>query len=390
MDPKDFQSSTAGKVIRAPRGCWTFIPFSLPPAIQWTSALISAVGAAERSLGRLDSLASTLPAPHLFVRPFMRREAVLSSRIEGTRASLGDIYIYEAGQLSFLEPATDVREVHDYVAAMDYGLERLDSLPVSLRFIREIHAVLMEGVRGEHLTPGEFRRSQNWIGPPGSTLESATFVPPPVDQMRAALDELEKYIHASSKLPRLVQAALIHYQFEAIHPFLDGNGRVGRLLIILLMLEWGLISRPWLYLSSFFEEHRTEYYDHLSSVSQSGEWENWLFFFLTGVDEQSVDTIDRIELLQRLRDEYHARLADERAASRLIRAVDVLFARPVLTIRQLEAAMGIPYRSAQRYVEKLELLGILRETTGRARNRLYQADEVLAALEKPRVTREDG
>lgn len=390
MDPKDFQSSTAGKVIRAPRGCWTFIPFSLPPAIQWTSALISAVGAAERSLGRLDSLASTLPAPHLFVRPFMRREAVLSSRIEGTRASLGDIYIYEAGQLSFLEPATDVREVHNYVAAMDYGLERLDSLPVSLRFIREIHAVLMEGVRGEHLTPGEFRRSQNWIGPPGSTLESATFVPPPVDQMRAALDELEKYIHASSKLPRLVQAALIHYQFEAIHPFLDGNGRVGRLLIILLMLEWGLISRPWLYLSSFFEEHRTEYYDHLSSVSQSGEWENWLFFFLTGVDEQSVDTIDRIELLQRLRDEYHARLADERAASRLIRAVDVLFARPVLTIRQLEAAMGIPYRSAQRYVEKLELLGILRETTGRARNRLYQADEVLAALEKPRVTREDG
>jgi Fic family protein len=381
MKPEDFQSSTAGKVIRSPKGYWTFIPNPLPPNIQWSSSLISAVGAAERALGKLDSLANTLPSPHILVRPFIRREAVLSSRIEGTRASLNDVYIYEATQLSYLEPTTDVREVHNYVKALDFGLKRLRSLPVSLRLIREMHAELMKGVRGEHLTPGEFRRSQNWIGPPGSTLESARFIPPPVEEMHSALGDLEKYIHASSDLPSLVQAALIHYQFEAIHPFLDGNGRIGRLLIILLLVEWGLLSQPWLYLSVYFEEHRSAYYDHLLAVSQQGDWEDWLGFFLDGVQRQSEDAIVRIEHLQHLRREYQTLLEHERAAVRLMQSVDVLFERPILSIRQLEAAMGVPYRSAQRYIEKLEELGVVREVTGRARNRLYQADEILAALE---------
>ncbi|MGB2894672.1 MAG: Fic/DOC family N-terminal domain-containing protein [Anaerolineales bacterium] len=380
MNPEDFKTSTAGRVIRTPRGYWTFIPNPLPPNIRWSSSLISAVGVAERALGKLDSLANTLPSPHILVRPFIRREAVLSSRIEGTRASLNDVYVYEATQLSYLEPTSDAHEVHNYVRALDYGIERLGSLPVSLRLIREIHAVLMEGVRGEHLTPGEFRRSQNWIGPPGSTLESALFVPPPVDEMHAAQDDLEKYIHTSSDLPPLVQAALIHYQFEAIHPFLDGNGRIGRLLIILLLIEWSLLSQPWLYLSAFFETHRTAYYDHLLAVSQRGEWENWLAFFLEGIQDQSEDAVLRIERLQRLRLKYHLLLQKERAVDRLMQAIDVLFERPILGIRQMEAAMRIPYRSAQRYVEKLENLGILREVTGRARNRLYQADEILTVL----------
>lgn len=380
MNPEDFKTSTAGRVIRTPRGYWTFIPNPLPPNIRWSSSLISAVGVAERALGKLDSLANTLPSPHILVRPFIRREAVLSSRIEGTRASLNDVYVYEATQLSYLEPTSDAHEVHNYVRALDYGIERLGSLPVSLRLIREIHAVLMEGVRGEHLTPGEFRRSQNWIGPPGSTLESALFVPPPVDEMHAAQDDLEKYIHTSSDLPPLVQAALIHYQFEAIHPFLDGNGRIGRLLIILLLIEWSLLSQPWLYLSAFFETHRTAYYDHLLAVSQRGEWENWLAFFLEGIQDQSEDAVLRIERLQRLRLKYHLLLQKERAVDRLMQAIDVLFERPILGIRQMEAAMSIPYRSAQRYVEKLENLGILREVTGRARNRLYQADEILTVL----------
>lgn len=381
MKPEDFKTSTAGKVIRTSRGYWTFIPNPLPPNIQWSSSLISAVGAAERALGRLDSLANTLPSPRILVRPFIRREAVLSSRIEGTRASLNDVYVFEASQLSYLEPKTDVREVHNYVKALDFAIERLRSLPVSLRLMREMHAELMEGVRGEHLTPGEFRRSQNWIGPPGSTIESARFVPPPVEEMHSALNDLEKYIHASSDLPPLVQAALIHYQFEAIHPFLDGNGRIGRLLIILLLIEWGLLSQPWLYLSAYFEVHRVAYYDHLLAVSQRGEWEDWLAFFLEGVRDQSDDAIVRIEHLQHLRREYQTLLEDERAAERLMRAVDVLFERPILSIRQLEDAMQIPYRSAQRYIEKLEQLGVVREVTGRARNRLYQADEILSALE---------
>lgn len=381
MDPKDFQSSTAGKVIRNPKGYWTFIPNPLPPIIQWSPSLISAVGIAERSLSKLDTLANTLPSPHILVRPFMRREAVLSSRIEGTRASLGDVYVYEAAQLSFLEPASDVREVHNYVKALDYGLERLGSFPVSLRLIRELHAALMDGVRGEHLTPGEFRRSQNWVGPPGSTLETARFVPPPVDDMHPAVDDLEKYIHAPSELPSLVQAALIHYQFEAIHPFLDGNGRIGRLLIMLLLIERGLLSQPWLYLSAYFEMQRTAYYDNLLVVSQRGDWENWLSFFLEGIRDQSADAVLCINRLQHLRSTYHERLRDERAAERLMQATDVLFERPILSIRQLELAMKIPYRSAQRYVEKLEQLGILQEVTGRARNRLYLADEVLSALD---------
>jgi Fic family protein len=381
MKPKDFNATTAGKVIRTPRGYWTFVPNPLPPIIRWSSALTSAVGAAERALGKLDSLANTLPLPHILVRPFIRREAVLSSRIEGTRASLNDVYLYEAAQLSYLEPTTDVREVHNYVNALDYGIERLGFLPVSLRLMREIHAELLEGVRGEHLTPGEFRRSQNWIGPPGSTLESARFVPPPVEEMHSALDDLEKYIHASSDLPPLVQAALIHYQFEAIHPFLDGNGRIGRLLIILLLIEWGLLSQPWLYLSAYFEDHRTAYYDHLLAISQRGDWEDWLAFFLEGVQDQAEDAIVRIERLQHLRQNYLALLQGERAAERLMQVVDVLFEHPILSIRQLEAAMGVPYRSTQRYIEKLEQIGIVREATGRARNRLYQAEAILRALE---------
>jgi len=381
MKPEDFKTTAAGEVIQSRKGYWTFIPDLLPPSMRWSSSLISAVGTAERALGKLDSLASTLPSPHILVRPFVRREAVLSSRIEGTRASLNDIYIYDATQLSYLESTTDVREVHNYIKAMDYGIERLSSLPVSLRLIREMHAVLMEGVRGEHLTPSEFRRSQNWIGPPGSTLESARFVPPPVDEMHKALDELEKFIHASSDLPSLVQAALIHYQFEAIHPFLDGNGRIGRLLIILLITERGLLSHPWLYLSAYFEAYRKEYYDHLLTVSQTGAWEAWLDFFLKGIHVQSEDAVAQIQLLQQTRHTYHELVKNERAADRLMQAIDVLLERPILSIRQLEGGMDIPYRSAQRYIEKLEQLGILREVTGRARNRVYQANAILSILE---------
>jgi Fic family protein len=287
MDPNNFSSASPGRVLRTAKGYWAFIPDSLPPSIEWSTTLISTLGEAERNLGRLASLADTLPSPHILVQPFIRREAVLSSRIEGTHASLTDLYRYESAQNSFFEEASDVREVHNYVRALDYGLERSKKLPVSLRLVREMHGILMQGVRGEHLTPGEFRRSQNWIGPPGSTIESATIVPPPVDEMHQSMDALEKFIHAPSDIPQLARAGLIHYQFEAVHPFLDSNGRVGRLLIILLLIEWGLLSQPLLYLSAFFEAHRLDYYDRLLAVSQRGEWENWLLFFLKGISSQS-------------------------------------------------------------------------------------------------------
>ncbi len=382
MDPNDFSSMSPGRVLRTTKGYWAFIPNPLPPLIKWSTTLISALGEAERNLGRLAGLADMLPSPHILVRPFIRREAVLSSRIEGTRASLVDLYHFESAQLSFFEDTSDVRDVHNYVRALDYGLERSKTLPVSLRLIREMHGILMEGVRGEHLTPGEFRRSQNWIGPPGSTIETATIVPPPIDEMHQALDALEKFIHAPSDIPQLVSAGLIHYQFEAIHPFLDGNGRVGRLLVILLLIEWGLISQPMLYLSAFFEAYRLDYYNRLLAVSQRGEWENWLLFFLKGISSQSLDAITRIERLEQLRNAYRERLRTERAAARLLQTIDVLFERPILNIRQLEAALGVPYRTAQRYVERLEEIGILREVTGHARNRIYRADEILEVLEE--------
>lgn len=345
--------------------------------------MISALAEAERSLGELEGLAGALPSPHVLVRPFVRREAVRSSRIEGTRASLWDLYAYEAARLSFLEPGADVREVHNYVRALEHGLERLDSLPIGRQLIEEIHNELMTGVRGEHLTPGAFRKEQNWIGPPGSSLHTATYVPPPVEAMHAGLDALEAFLQAPSEIPPLVQAGLAHYQFEALHPFLDGNGRVGRLLVILLLVRWGLLSQPWLYLSAFFEAYRSDYYELLLGVSRRGDWQAWLTFFLRGVVSQARDAVRRIERLGRLRSAFQEQLEGERAAGRLMQAVDALFERPILNIRQLEAALGVPYRSAQRYVERLEALGILREVTGRARNRIYQADLILEALEEP-------
>jgi Fic family protein len=248
----------------------------LPSHIEFDRALVSALSDADRALGELAGLGRTLPNPNLLIRPFIRREAVLSSRIEGTQADAADLYAYEAKQLalplsSSAASDTDVREVFNYVRALEYGLERLSTLPVSLRLIREVHDVLMKGVRGEFATPGEFRRTQNWIVWPGCTLKDATYVPP-VAEMREALGDLEKYLYADDPLPPLIRLALIHYQFEAIQPFIDGNGRIGRLLISLLLINWNLQPVPLLYLSAYFERQRDAYYDHLLAVSERGNW----------------------------------------------------------------------------------------------------------------------
>jgi Fic family protein len=381
MKPIDFRSPNVGRAIRTRNGYWAFIPAPLPPVIDWSMPLVSALSDADRDLSRLTALAGNFPFPRLLTQPFMRREAVLSSRIEGTRASLTDLYHYESAQLTFLEPSDDVREVHNYVLALDYGLERLQSLPVSLRLIREIHARLMEGVRGGNLTPGKFRRSQNWIGPAGSTLETAAYVPPPVDEMQTALSDLERFIHSETDLPALARAGMIHYQFEAIHPFLDGNGRVGRLIIMLLFREWEILSQPLLNLSAYFEQYRQEYYDRLLAVSQRGQWEEWLRFFLRGISAQAQDSVVRMTRLQGLRTTYEDLVQADRNSVRMAAVIDFIFSRPILTIRQLEIALDIPYVAAKRYVEKLVDAGVLRETTGYARNRIFQASEIFKALE---------
>lgn len=381
MNPNDFRSPEAGQVILTQNGYHAFIPAPLPPNLIWSLPLISALSEAERDLSRLAALTGAFPFPRLLIQPFMRREAVLSSRIEGTRATLAELYTYESTQLSFLEPEEDVREVHNYVTALDYGLERLKALPISLRLIREIHEKLMHGARGGNLTPGEFRRTQNWIGPAGSTIMTATFVPPPVDEMNQALGDLEKFIHTGTDVPVLARAAMIHYQFEALHAFLDGNGRVGRLLMALLFTEWNILPQPLLNLSVYFERYRQEYYDNLLAVSRRGGWEAWLRFFLRGVSLQAQDSLLRMQRLEAIRTKYEPLVKSDRNSERMGAVLDFLFARPILSAKQLAENVGMPFKTARQYIEKLASAGILREVTGNARNQIYRADDIFGAMD---------
>jgi len=383
MKTTDFSKKAPGKVIKTLKGYWAFVPEPLPPDVAWSTKLMARLSKADRSLARLAEVGNAFPAPYVLARPFIRKEAVLSSQIEGTNTSFQELLTYEAGQLSLFGDIEQAKEVHNYVRALDYGLARLKKLPVSVRLIREIHGIVMEGVRGELMTPGEVRRSQNWIGRPGATIETARFVPPPVDEMHDGLKALEKFIHdENSDLPPLIRLGLIHYQFEAIHPFLDGNGRVGRLLITFLLVAWELLSQPLLYLSNYFEANRNEYYDRLLAVSQKGEWEEWLAFFLDGVHSQAEDASRRIYKMQQLRLAFRNKLASERNSERLEAVIDYLISSPITSISGAQNGLKLgSYRTAQRYIEKLQELGLVREVTGKGRDRIYLADEILRALE---------
>jgi Fic family protein len=366
-------------------GCWAFVPFPIPPKLDYGPPLVAALSEADRALGELAGLSRTLPNPYLLTRPFLRREAVLSSRIEGTRASLVDLFAFEVEPPLFgeQERRDDVQEVRNYVRALEHGMARLEDLPISQRLLREMHAVLMEEVRGQQRDPGEFRRMQNWIGPPGARLQEATYVPPPPAEIPTALSELERYIHGATKLPPLLDIALVHYQFEAIHPFLDGNGRIGRLLITLMLIERDLLPEPLLYLSAYFERHRGAYYDHLLAVSQKGEWEEWLLFFLRGVSVEARDASRRAGKLFELRETYRQRFQREGARPSLLTAVNHLFANPVTSIRELAEVLGVSFEAARRLVGSLEERGVLEEITGRRRNRMYAAREILQVLQGP-------
>jgi len=392
MDTEKFSKSPSGKIVKSGQGdtaYWSYIPNPLPPELAFDHELIRALSDADRSLGELAGLGRTMPNPHLLIRPFIRREAVLSSRIEGTETDITDLYAYEAGQLPLpgvehkhVPPESDVREVRNYVVALEYGIERLNTLPVCLRLMRELHEHLMKDVRGGHATPGEFRRSQNWIGPRGCTLNEATYVPPPVPDMQEALSRVEKYIHDDATLPPLVRIGLIHYQFESIHPFIDGNGRIGRLLISLLLANWKLLPQPLLYLSAYFEHHRQEYYDRLLAVSQSGAWREWLIFYLRGVAEQGQDAITRAKKLQDLQLEWRNRLLQARSSSVLLRLADLLFESPYITIPQAKDGLKTTYPSAQLSIQKLVKAKILRPLSKTAYGKMFVADEVLKIIDK--------
>jgi Fic family protein len=385
MRREDFSSEAPGRLVSVGEGRWAFVPAPLPPKLSYGPPLVAALSEADRAIGELAGLSRTLPNPYLLARPFLRREAVLSSRIEGTRASLVDLYSFEVEPPLFgeTERRDDVQEVRNYVRALEHGMARLEELPISQRLLREMHAVLMEGVRGQQRDPGEFRRILNWIGPPGAPLERARYVPPPPAEIPTALSSLERYIHGDTGLPPLLDIALVHYQFEAIHPFLDGNGRIGRLLITLMLIERDLLSEPLLYLSAFFERHRGAYYNHLLAVSQNGEWEAWLLFFLRGVSVEARDASLRAGNLFELRETYRERFQREGVRPSLLAAVNHLFANPVTSIHELAEVLGVTFEAARRLVGALEERGVLDEITGRRRNRVYAAREIVEVLQGP-------
>ena len=368
-------SSRAGRYITQPSGYRAFIPAPLPPqpALALGGELQGLLSAADRALGRLDGSVLTLPNPDLFVFMYVRKEAVLSSQIEGTQSSLQDLLAAEA-QLFEQTLPRDVDEVINYVRAMNHGLARLAELPVSVRLIREIHAELMRGVRGGRMQPGELRTSQNWIGPAGCTLSTATFVPPPHHAVPGALGDLETFLHASDDLPPLVKIALAHVQFETIHPFLDGNGRVGRLLITFLLTERGVLHKPVLYLSHYFRQHRQTYYEHLQAVRDQGAWEAWLAFFLRGVIEVAGEAAETARRILQLREQHRAAITAQlgRAAGNGHKVLESLFDRPIVAVNDVQKMTGTTYAAANSLVSRLVKLDVLSEMTGYARNRRFR------------------
>ena len=364
-----------------PKGAYSaFLPAPLPPLIEWTPGLLQALSDADRKIGQLAGEGHRLPNPHLLLRPFVRREAVLSSRIEGTQATLGELLAAEAGASVDRSPE-DLHEVGNYVLALEHGISRLSELPLCARLVRELHEKLMKDVRGGQAAPGKFRTIQNWIGRPGSSPATARFVPPPPEELENAIAAWERFIHGSD-LPPLVIAGLMHYQFEAIHPFLDGNGRVGRLLVTLFLIERKILPAPLLYLSAFFEASRRDYYDLLLGVSHRGEWSEWLQYFLNGVSVMSNDAIERSTRIVALLDGWRIKAADGKSDAPL-RLLGLLADNPFVTVTGVAEKLGLAFTTAQRSIKRLEQMGVLKQQGEARRGRVYCAQSILDVLEEP-------
>lgn len=358
-----------------------FHPAPLPPdpPIVFNEELLKLLSDADRSLGRLDGVTQMLPNLDLFLMMYVRKEAVFSSQIEGTQASLDDVVAYE-DEIGEAENPRDVEEVVNYITAMKVGLRRLKALPVSLRLIREIHHELMQGVRGKHKNPGEFRTTQNWIGPPGCSLNDALFVPPPPHELTQHMGALEKFLHSEDTIPALVKIGLAHAQFETIHPFLDGNGRLGRLLITFLLCEKEILAQPALYISHFFRRYKSEYYQCLQGIRETGDWEEWLRFFLRGVVDVSREASATASKIMEMREKHRALIGgslSSATAGGAFKLLEVLYQRPVVTINRASDIIERSYSNARKLVGELEFLGILHERTGQARNRRYVYAEYL-------------
>ena len=359
-----------------------FAPTTLPRELNLSPHLVWVLDNASRTVASLAAIGENMQNPHLLISPMMRREALLSSRIEGTIASLSDVLSHEAARKS--RPNDDVEEVINYVNALDLGISLLANVPISYRLVNDVHGVLLSGVRGQDKRPGEFRTIQVWIGAPGSSINNARFVPPPPDSLRDLFQDWEDFANADLEMPPLVKCALMHYQFEAIHPYRDGNGRIGRLLITLFLRDSGLLSNPLLYLSAYFERERQRYYDELFNVSATGDWERWLEYFLTGVRTESLDVVARIRKLRDLREVYRAELLGRRAAASESLLVDELFANPFITAPRASEILDMTPAGARRVLGRLESAGIVRIVSNR-RPQMYVAEEILEILDAPQA-----
>ena len=370
-----------GRYVKQSEGYRAFIPQALPvmPPIEIDGEMQALLSKADRALGRLDGSIQSLPNPDLFVFMYVRKEAVLSSQIEGTQASLGDVLEVEARMFDPRRP-DDVSEVLNYVAAMNHGLARLSEFPLCLRLVREIHEILMRGVRGQHATPGEFRRSQNWIGPPGIALNEATFVPPPPQDLAGLLGNFECYLHDEEQMPLLLKVGIAHAQFETLHPFIDGNGRVGRLLITFLLCEREALIKPVLYLSHFLKRHRQDYYDRLQAIRDRGEWETWLKFFLAGVASVANEATETARKIVDMREDHRQRLLDTlgRGAANGIRLLESLYLRPIISVADVRDFLGISHQAANTITHRLVDLELVREITGKTKHRRYRYEPYIA------------
>lgn len=382
FDPKDRLGERIRCSANSDEPYWALVPRVLPPPGLQLDDLQSLVEKASQSLGRLDGLATVLPDTQLFLYMYVRKEAVLSSQIEGTQSSLSDILLYESEEAPGV-PLDDVQEVSNYVAAMNHGLKRLrDGFPMSMRLIKEIHEVLMTGARGGTRSPGEFRRSQNWVG--GTRPGNATYVPPPPDRVPGCMSDLEKYLYdKEDKLPLLIRAGLVHHQFETIHPFLDGNGRLGRLLITLLLCTEGVLSEPILYLSLYFKTHRQEYYAQLKRVRETGDWESWLKFFLVGVHDIAQQATDAAREILGMIQSDRAKIAEiGRGAGSALQVHQFLERKPLVVIPEMVKALNLSTPTVTAALQNLERIGIVREVTGKQRGRIFVYDAYLKILER--------
>lgn len=368
----------SGLYIRQPTGYKAFIPTTLPPkpALKLDRELTNKLAKASLLLARLDGMAYTLPNTNLFISMYGKKEALLSSQIEGTQASLQDIFEFESG--STINNPEDVAEVVSYIKALNYGINRLGDLPLSLRLIKELHAIILNNQ--PHKTPGEFKRSQNWIGAPGSALKDAIFIPPPPDEAIKAMGDLEKFIHKSSSLPELIDCALIHYQFETIHPFLDGNGRVGRLLITFYLFWKGILQKPLLYLSYYFKKNRQEYYDRLRMVSDTGNYEQWVKFFLEGIIQTSESAITTTKKILTLQESDKKRLYKQESSIAAIKLLEQLFYTPIISAQSVQKSLMLSHPSSNKLIGKFLKLGILKEITGKKKDKRYAYTQYLDIL----------